>query len=197
VRAARRRCGRQLLERVCDAVAITYSMQECGSIARVVERDAASVTETVGRPHPGVELEIVNERGEPVPEGESGEIRVRVPGMASGYVDDPAASAAHFRDGWFQPGDLVSLTAEGALVVHGRADDVMNLNGIKIAPAEIERALERHPAVKGRSSRFRCARACTARSRSRRSSSSTARARTKASSSASCASRWECVHRGA
>jgi len=139
---------RQLLERVCDAVAITYSMQECGSIARVVERDAASVTETVGRPHPGVELEIVNERGEPVPEGESGEIRVRVPGMASGYVDDPAASAAHFRDGWFQPGDLVSLTAEGALVVHGRADDVMNLNGIKIAPAEIERALERHPAVK-------------------------------------------------
>ena len=58
---------RRLLERVCDAVAITYSMQECGSIARVVERSVADVTDTVGRPHPGVELEIVDEQGERVP----------------------------------------------------------------------------------------------------------------------------------
>jgi acyl-CoA synthetase (AMP-forming)/AMP-acid ligase II len=139
---------RRLLERVCDAVSITYSMQECGSIARIVERSVTDVTDTVGLPHAGVELEIVDERGRRVPHGESGEIRVRVPGMASGYVDDPSATAAHFRDGWFQPGDLVSFTPAGALIVHGRADDVMNLNGIKIAPAEIERALERHPAVK-------------------------------------------------
>jgi len=139
---------RQLLERVCDGVAVTYSMQECGSIARVVERSVDEVTETVGRPHAGVELSIVDERGAPVPTGETGEIRVRVPGMASGYVDDDRATAAHFRDGWFQPGDLVSITPGGALIVHGRADDVMMLYGIKIAPAEIERALERHPAVK-------------------------------------------------
>ncbi len=139
---------RQMLEQVCDAVSVTYSMQECGSLARVTERDVAEVTETVGRPHPSVEIEVVDAEGAPVPRGEPGRIRVRVPGMATGYLDDERANAAHFRDGWFEPGDLVSFTPEGALVVHGRADDVMNLGGIKVAPFEIERALERHPAVK-------------------------------------------------
>lgn len=139
---------RDLLEHVCDAVEITYSMQECGSIASATERDARRVTETVGRPHPGVSVLIVDERGTPLPPGEAGEIRMRAPGMATGYLDDERATARHFRDGWFQPGDLGSLTPDGALIVHGRADDVMILNGIKIAPAEIERVLERHPAVK-------------------------------------------------
>ncbi len=139
---------RDLLEHVCDAVEITYSMQECGSIASATERDAARVTETVGRPHPGVSVLIVDERGTPLPPGVAGEIRMRAPGMAAGYLDDERATARHFRDGWFQPGDLGSLTPDGTLIVHGRADDVMILNGIKIAPAEIERVLERHPAVK-------------------------------------------------
>jgi acyl-coenzyme A synthetase/AMP-(fatty) acid ligase len=139
---------RQMLERVCDAVAVTYSMQECGSIARIVERGVDEVTETVGRPHPGVDIEIVDASGAPVYRGETGALRVRVPGMATGYLDDERATAAQFRDGWFEPGDLVSFTPGGALIVHGRADDVINLNGIKVAPVEIERALERHPAVK-------------------------------------------------
>lgn len=139
---------RQLLEQACDAIAVNYGTQESGSIARLTERDPGRVTDTVGPPHPGVEVEIVDEHGAPLPRGEIGEIRIRAPGMAPGYLDDERATAAHFRDGWFRPGDLASFTPGGELIVHGRADDVMNLNGIKIAPVEIERALERHPAVK-------------------------------------------------
>ena len=44
-----------------------------------------------------------------------------------------AATARHFRDGWFQPGDAASIASNGELSVYGRADDVMNMNGIKIA----------------------------------------------------------------
>jgi acyl-CoA synthetase (AMP-forming)/AMP-acid ligase II len=139
---------RDLLAHVCDAVEISYSMQECGSIANVVERDAAAVTESVGRPHPGVSVEIVDETGQALPHGEIGEIRMRAPGMATGYLDDARATARHFRDGWFCPGDLGTFTRDGALVVYGRADDVMIMNDIKIAPAEIERVLERHPSVR-------------------------------------------------
>jgi acyl-coenzyme A synthetase/AMP-(fatty) acid ligase len=139
---------RELLEQVCDAVAVTYSMQECGSIARTIERSVDDVSESVGRPHPGIQVEIVDETGTPLPRGEIGEIRIRAPGMATGYLDDERANAAHFRDGWFHPRDLASFSPDGSLVIHGRADDVMNLNGIKIARVEIERALERHPAVK-------------------------------------------------
>lgn len=139
---------RQFLEQLCDAVAVNYGTQESGSVARVVERDPRTVTDTVGRPHAGVDVEIVDALGTPLPRGDVGEIRVRAPGMAPGYFDDDRATARHFRDGWFQPGDLASFTPDGTLIVHGRADEVMNLNGIKIAPVEIERALERHPAVK-------------------------------------------------
>ena len=139
---------RDLLAHVCDAVEISYSMQECGSIASIVERDAAAVTESVGRPHAGVTVEIVDEDGKALPQGETGEIRIRAPGMATHYLDDERATARHFRDGWLCPGDLGTFTREGTLVVHGRADDVMIMNDIKIAPAEIERVLERHPSVR-------------------------------------------------
>jgi acyl-coenzyme A synthetase/AMP-(fatty) acid ligase len=142
------RFRREMLASLCDAFDVLYAAQECGQIAHVVERDPARVTESVGRLQPGVEVQVVDAAGVPLPPGEIGEIRMRAPGMAPGYHDDPAATARHFRDGWFQPGDAASLTADGELHVFGRADDVMNLNGIKIAPLEIERALERHPAVK-------------------------------------------------
>jgi acyl-CoA synthetase (AMP-forming)/AMP-acid ligase II len=57
------------------------------------------------------------------------------------------ATASTFRDGWFEPGDLATLDVDGQLVIHGRADDMMIMNGINIYPVEIERILERHPAV--------------------------------------------------
>ncbi len=139
---------RELLTRLCDSVQVIYAAQECGHIARVVERDPDAVRESVGPLVAGAEVEIVDENGAPLPPGEIGEIRMRAPGMSTGYHGDAAATARHFRDGWFQPGDAASIAPNGELSVYGRADDVMNMNGIKIAPLEIERALERHLAVK-------------------------------------------------
>jgi long-chain acyl-CoA synthetase len=138
----------ELLTRLCDTVQIIYAAQECGHIARMVERDPRGVRESVGPLVEGAEVQIVDEKGAPLPPGEIGEIRMRAPGMSTGYHGDAAATACHFRDGWFQPGDAASIAPDGDLHVYGRADDVMNMNGIKIAPLEIERALERHPAVK-------------------------------------------------
>jgi acyl-coenzyme A synthetase/AMP-(fatty) acid ligase len=72
---------------------------------------------------------------------------VRSECMTHEYYRDPVATARHFRDGWFYPRDIGCLS-DGVLRLYGRADDMMNLNGIKIFPAEIERVLEEHPAVK-------------------------------------------------
>jgi long-chain acyl-CoA synthetase len=66
--------------------------------------------------------------------------------MAQEYIGDPVASRA-FRDGWFYPGDLLARDESGRLSFHGRADDVINLNGIKILPSAIEDALSSHPDV--------------------------------------------------
>ena len=107
-----------------------------------------TILESVGIPAPWVELEIVDGDGRALPAGEVGELRVRSECMTHEYYGDPVATSRHFRNGWFYPGDLASLTAGGALCLHGRADDMMTLNSIKIFPAEIERVLEEHPGVK-------------------------------------------------
>jgi acyl-CoA synthetase (AMP-forming)/AMP-acid ligase II len=104
--------------------------------------------ESVGVPLPGVELQIVNAAGEVVPPGESGMIRLRAPGMATGYLDGGEQTASRFRDNWFWPGDVGRLRSDGSLVVLGRADDMFILNGLNVFPAELERVLESHPDVK-------------------------------------------------
>ncbi len=104
--------------------------------------------ESVGTPAPWIDVEIVDADGKALPTGEVGELRVRSECMTHQYYGDPVATSRHFRNGWFYPGDLASLTSGGALCLHGRADDMMTLNSIKIFPAEIERVLEEHPGVK-------------------------------------------------
>lgn len=106
------------------------------------------IPNTVGRPTASIELEIVDEQGRPVPQGQTGEIRVRGPGVVRSYLDNPDASARSFRDGWFHPGDLGYLTPEGALMLQGRKDDMMIFDGMNIYPAEIENALCSHPAIR-------------------------------------------------
>ena len=125
---------------------VRYGATECGTIA-FASPGQHDEYEAVGFPVAGLELEIVDALGVAVGPEEAGEIRVRVDGMASGYVDNPEETQLRFRDGWFYPGDVGMLLDDGRLVVHGRADDMMILNGINVFPAEIERVLERHPAV--------------------------------------------------
>jgi long-chain acyl-CoA synthetase len=127
---------------------IDYGAREVASIAGTWMDGRDEGQETVGALHPWIELEIVDDADRVLPAGEPGAVRVRSGGMIAEYWQDPVATARHFRDGWFYPGDIGSLTADGLLCIHGRADDMMNLNGIKIFPAEIERVLEDHPAVR-------------------------------------------------
>jgi acyl-coenzyme A synthetase/AMP-(fatty) acid ligase len=101
-----------------------------------------------GRPLSGVVVEIVDPSQGQCRRGERGEIRLKAPGMANGYLDNLEQTQKRFRDGWFYPGDVGSLAEDGTLFVHGRTDDMMILNGVNIFPAELERALESHPAVK-------------------------------------------------
>ena len=94
-----------------------------------IERDA---DEVAGRPLPGVELEVVDAEDRPQPPGCGGAIRLRAPGMAEGYLDNPQQTAQRFRDGWFYPGDIARWEPDGVLRLLGRADDVVNLGGFKL-----------------------------------------------------------------
>lgn len=137
---------RELIAAASPHLYVSYGTTETSFVA-VAGPSMHDAGESVGPPAAHATVEVTRENGAPVAAGEIGEIRIRTPGMASAYVGDPEATARHFRDGWFLPGDLASLDERGILSIHGRMDDMMILNGINIFPVEIERALESHPAV--------------------------------------------------
>jgi acyl-coenzyme A synthetase/AMP-(fatty) acid ligase len=135
-------------ERVTANLYVRYAATECGAIAMAGPADHDDDA-SCGRPIDGVEVEVVDEARDALPVGVSGELRIRASGMAEGYLANAEASQARFRDGWFYPGDIGYVRNDGCIVLQGRADDVINLNGVKILPSEIERVLEGHPSVAG------------------------------------------------
>lgn len=137
---------RELIAAASPHLHVSYGTTETSFVA-AADPSMHDAAESVGPPAAHASVEVVREDGTPAAPGEIGEIRLRTPGMASAYVGDPEATARHFRDGWFLPGDLASLDERGILSIHGRMDDMMILNGINIFPVEIERVLESHPAV--------------------------------------------------
>jgi cyclohexanecarboxylate-CoA ligase len=67
---------------------------------------------------------------------------VRGPSLFDGYLNNPAASAAAFCDGWFDTGDTARLTADAALVITGRVKELINRGGIKFNPTDVELLLD-------------------------------------------------------
>ena len=102
---------------------------------------------SVGRPVFAVEAEVVDASDGPLAAGETGRLRYRGPGVATGYHGDPEASREAFRDGWFYPGDLAAIDREGFVTLKGRAKDMILRGGVNIYPADIEATLTGHPAV--------------------------------------------------
>lgn len=137
----------RLEQAVTAQLYVRYATTESGAIA-MARPGQHSAEEGVGQPLAGVRLEIVNADDQPLPTGEIGQVRLQAAGLADGYLDAPDDTNKRFRSGWFYPGDLGLLKPDGTLVLQGRTDDMIILNGLNIYPAEIERALETHPAIR-------------------------------------------------
>jgi acyl-CoA synthetase (AMP-forming)/AMP-acid ligase II len=104
---------------------------------------------TDGRPFDGTEVAVFDEtRTVMLPPGEVGELAVRGPGVASGYLKDPARTAETWNvDGWQFSEDLASIDADGFVTIRGRIKDLIIRGGINISPSEIEALILEHPAV--------------------------------------------------
>lgn len=123
-----------------------YGSSEAAQIAANLPPPGSNRPGTCGQPWPDT-LAVVSEDGHFLTAGEPGEIWIRGPTVFSGYLDAPELNQAAFVDGWFRTGDIGSLDKDGFLSLHGRLSELINRGGEKIAPAEIESALLRHPAV--------------------------------------------------
>jgi acyl-CoA synthetase (AMP-forming)/AMP-acid ligase II len=99
---------------------------------------------SVGKPLPGVEVEIRDAEGKPLPAGERGEICVRGEQVSGEYLGRASRVGA---DGWFPTNDGGFLDEGGYLFLEGRIDDVIVRGGENLSPGEIEDVLLDHPAV--------------------------------------------------
>jgi benzoate-CoA ligase len=102
---------------------------------------------TTGKPVPGYELRLVDEQGDPVKQGELGELQISGPTHASYYWNNRDKTRNTFVGGWTKSGDKYSMDADGFYAYGGRSDDMLKVSGIWVSPAEVEAALVSHDAV--------------------------------------------------
>lgn len=101
---------------------------------------------TVGFPA-GPSITVMNEQGQTLPAGVTGEIVIRGENVMLGYSNAPAANEAAFQYGWFHTGDLGFFDADGCLVISGRIKEIINRGGEKISPREVDEVLLEHPTI--------------------------------------------------
>lgn len=123
----------------------SYSSTETGTIT-ANPPSGPRKSGTVGRGIAG-ELAIMDAAGIHLPAGQPGEVLVKGPCVITAYENDPEANRLAFRDEWFRTGDLGVLDGDGNLTLTGRIKEIINRGGEKIAPAEVDAALLRHPAI--------------------------------------------------
>jgi acyl-CoA synthetase (AMP-forming)/AMP-acid ligase II len=102
---------------------------------------------SIGRPLPDVEVAILDGAGQPLPQGQVGEIAIRTDRVMRGYYGQEAATSTTLHDGWLHTRDLGWIDEEGYIFLAGRTSDMIIRGGENIAPDEIEQVLEAHPDV--------------------------------------------------
>ncbi|MET0237209.1 MAG: benzoate-CoA ligase family protein [Kibdelosporangium sp.] len=103
---------------------------------------------SLGQVVPGYRAEVVDLDGTPLPDGEAGRLEITGETVALQYWQAPEKSAETFpREHTVRSGDLVTRDADGFFYYQGRADDLLKVGGVWVAPAEIENCLLAHPAV--------------------------------------------------
>jgi malonyl-CoA/methylmalonyl-CoA synthetase len=128
----RRKFGHTILERYGMSETLMNTSNPCEG-----ERRPGSV----GLPLPGVSVKLLDAEGQPVADGEAGEVHVRGPNVFAGYWRQPDPTAEAFVDGWFRTGDMAERSSDGYYTLRGRRTDLIISGGFNLYPREIEELL--------------------------------------------------------
>lgn len=102
---------------------------------------------TTGWPVSGYDIELRDDDGQPVADGESGELYIRGPSAAMMYWSNRAKTRETFQGGWTKSGDKYIRNEDGSYTYGGRSDDMLKVSGIYVSPFEVEATLVQHAAV--------------------------------------------------
>lgn len=138
----------ECLEKVSPNIVSYYASSEGGGISVLNSRQIRDRPDTVGVPTFRTEVDIVDDGGCALPQGEVGRLRYRGPGVATRFVDEEGCEHDAADQGWFYPGDLAERIPGGLIALRGRDKDVIIRGGVNIYPTEIEQVLLTHPAIR-------------------------------------------------
>ncbi len=125
-----------------------YGMTETSPVTICNPRYGLKKPGSVGIPYPDTEVKLTDpETGEPVPQGETGEICVRGPQVMKGYFNRPEETANAIRDGWMHTGDLGRMDEDGYFYIVDRLKDMVIVSGYKVFTRELDDEIMAHPDV--------------------------------------------------
>jgi acyl-coenzyme A synthetase/AMP-(fatty) acid ligase len=134
-----------LRRHLCPNLYVNFGVTESGGLVAQADPDLLqSDPSCAGRLLPWVEMEALDEHGQPLPPGSEGQLRVRTPYLASGYVG--SSDGEPFRDGWFHSSDVGVVTADGLLYVGARSE-VLNFAGAKFSAESVESVVAEDTAI--------------------------------------------------
>lgn len=141
---------RRLETEICDTVTNGYSSTEMKGTVITNDEMEGDRIESVGKPHLGQRIRVVEREGSPtdtVEAGEIGEILVKGPDAPVWAWGDTAQTEQVFEDGWWRSGDLGYRDEDGYLYLEGRSDFMITSKGMKVFPSPIEERLNAHTGV--------------------------------------------------
>jgi len=125
-----------------------YGLSETSPVSSSNHPDRERKPGSIGTPLEGVEMQVVDEDDNPVPQGEVGEIVIRGHNIMKGYWQRPDATAEAMRNGWFHSGDMARVDEEGYFYIVDRKKDLIIRGGYNVYPREVEEVLYEHPKIR-------------------------------------------------
>lgn len=126
-----------------------FGLSETSPVTHVNPLSGLRKIGTIGIPVPDTDARVVDpEDGvRELPTGEVGELLLKGPQVMRGYWKQPEETDDALKDGWFHTGDLASVDDDGFFRIQGRMKDMINCNGLKVYPDEVDKVLVSHPKI--------------------------------------------------
>ncbi|MBS9375495.1 AMP-binding protein [Rhodococcus sp. B50] len=143
---------REGIERLGPIFFQFYGQSECGMTISVLRKEEHLADDpgrlaSCGRPVPWLDVRLLDDDLNEVPQGELGEICVRGPLVMKGYLNKPEETADALRGGWLHTGDVARADKNGFMTIVDRKKDMIVTGGFNVFPREIEDVISSHPAV--------------------------------------------------
>lgn len=124
-----------------------FGLTETSPVACVNPLTEKAKIGSIGLPVPSTEVKLVDDDGNEVARGQSGELCIKGPQVMKGYWQKPEETAKSIRDGWFFTGDIATIDDDGFVRIVDRKKDMILVSGFNVYPNEIEEVISSHPGV--------------------------------------------------